>query len=205
MVRTTRVSSNAIARARSAVRAACLVVVAAGPFACSSSSATNGGSVDGGAVDLAFDASYDGAGLACGDAGSLAAMAADPDAGPVDVAVYCLTLINGYRAKAGLAPYWLHDTSSAAMCCAAQEAEQAATTQGHANGGCGWTSQGFCGGGRNPDGTVKASMDWCPKLFYQEGPTGGHYQAMMRPEPRGIMCSFYALSRDSHAIVVDYY
>lgn len=167
---------------------------------------TGASAADAGApFDGAFDASFDGAGLACGDAGTLATMSADPDAGAVDVASYCLTLINGYRAKQGLAPYWLQDTSASAMCCAVAEAERAAIAQGHVNGGCGWKSQGFCGGARNPDGTVKASMDWCPKLFYQEGPTGGHYQAMMRPEPRGIMCSFYALSRDKHAIVVDYY
>jgi hypothetical protein len=183
-----------------------LVAILGSVIACSSSDpGAGGGTHDAGDADLSFDASYDGAGLVCADAGTLAPMAADPDVGPVDVASYCLTLINGYRAKEGLAPYWLRDTSASAMCCAVQEAEQAAISQGHVNGGCGWTSQGFCGGGRNSDGTVKASMDWCPKLFYQEGPSGGHYQAMMRPEPRGIMCSFYALSRDEHAIVVDYY
>ncbi len=191
----------------SSLAALLVFAAAAGMLACSSSSDAAGGNGADGGVDAAapFDASYDGAGLVCGDAGTLAPMSADPDSGPVDVASYCLTLINGYRAQQGLAPYWLKDTSASAMCCATAEAAQAATTKGHVNGGCGWTSQGFCGGGRNPDGTVKASMDWCPKLFFQEGPTGGHYQAMMRPEPRGIMCSFYALSRDQHAIVVDYY
>jgi hypothetical protein len=151
-------------------------------------------------------ASGDGGGtITCDGVGPIYTMASDPDVGAVDVSAYCLGKINGYRAKEGLKPYWLHDTSAAAMCCQAAEAKTAAEIGGHANGGCGWQSQGFCGGGRNPDGNVQASVDWCPRLFFEEGPTGGHYQAMMRVEPRGIMCSFYAVSRDRHSIVVNYY
>ena len=166
-----------------------------GSSATSSSSGSATSQADGG----------DGAGLSCPGAGLVYPMAADPDVGAVDVGAYCLGLINGYRAQMNLAPYWLQDTSAAGICCAEDEAEAAAQAMGHVDGHCGWQSQGFCGGGRNPNGTVQLSMDWCPKLFFQEGPTGGHYQAMMRPAPRGIMCSFYALSRDQHAIVVDYY
>lgn len=141
----------------------------------------------------------------CAGLGPVYTMAADPDVGAIDVSAYCLEQINWYRAMEGLEPYWLEDTSDAAMCCASSEAKLAAAVAGHANGNCGWVSQGFCGGGRNPDGTAAASTEWCPRLFFEEGPSGGHYQAMMRTEPRGIMCSYYALSRDSHAIVVNYY
>jgi len=28
---------------------------------------------------------------------------------------------------------------------------------------------------------------------------------MMDPTPRAVMCSFYAVSRDRHSVVVDYY
>ena len=136
-------------------------------------------------------------------------MAADPNTGAVDVSEYCLGLINEYRAKEGLRPYYLHSKTTEAVCCQAAEAKTAAGIGGHTNGGCGWQSQGLCAGGRNPNGTVKASMDWCPKMFYQEGPaapgSANHYTAMMEENPRGIMCSFYGVSRDKHSIVVNYY
>ena len=148
-------------------------------------------------------------GLTCTGVGSVQAMSADPDTGAVDVSEYCLGVINGYRSQKGLAPYYLQSKAPEAICCQAAEAKTAAETGGHANGGCGWKAQGFCGGGRNPNGTVKASVDYCPKLFYQEGPAvppnSNHYTAMMEPSPRGVMCSFYGVSRDKHSIVVNYY
>lgn len=149
------------------------------------------------------------AGPTCSSAGPIQAMTADPDTGAVDVSAYCLEIINGYRSQKGLAPYYLHSTSIEAACCQAAEAKTAAEAGGHANGKCGWKAQGFCGGGRNPNGTVQGSVDWCPKLFYQEGPaapgSANHYTAMMEEKPRGIMCSFYGVSRDKHSIVVNYY
>lgn len=149
------------------------------------------------------------AGPMCAGAGQVQAMSADPDVGAVDVSEYCLGVINGYRAQKGLEPYYLHSTTTEAVCCQAGEAKTAAETGGHANGSCGWKAQGFCGGGRNPNGTVKASVDYCPKLFFQEGPAvppgANHYTAMMETAPRGVMCSFYAVSRDKHSIVVNYY
>ena len=53
-------------------------------------------------------------------------------------------------------------------------------------------------------------MEWVPKLFYQEmGDTfeesGGHYQAMMRPETRPIACGWYGADRDNHRVVVNYW
>jgi hypothetical protein len=143
--------------------------------------------------------------LTCPGVGAVHAMDQDPDKGAVDVSQYCLTLINGYRAKQGLAPDYLQSATPEAVCCQAEEAKMSAEVGGHASNGCGWQAQGFCGGGRNPNGTVKASIDWCPRLFFEEGPAGGHYQAMMDPTPRGIMCSFYAVSRDEHSILVNYY
>lgn len=148
-------------------------------------------------------------GPTCTGVGPIQAMTADPDIGAVDVSEYCLGIINGYRSQKGLAPYYLQSTSTEAVCCQAAEAKTAAEVGGHANGKCGWKAQGFCGGGRGPSGTVKASVDWCPKLFYQEGPaapgSANHYTAMMEEKPRGIMCSFYGVSRDKHSIVVNYY
>ena len=145
----------------------------------------------------------------CVGVGQVQAMSADPDTGAVDVSEYCLGLINGYRAKKGLKPYYLQSTATEAVCCQAAEAKTAALTGSHANGKCGWQAQGLCAGGRNPDGTVQASMDWCPKLFFAEGPatppSANHYTAMMEEKPRGIMCSFYGVSRDRHSIVVNYY
>jgi hypothetical protein len=149
------------------------------------------------------------AGPSCAGVGQIQAMSADPETGAVDVSEYCLGAINGYRSQKGLPPYYLQSTTTQAVCCQAAEAKTAAETGGHANGGCGWKAQGFCGGGRNPDGTVKASVDYCPRLFFGEGPAtppnSNHYTAMMEPDPRGVMCSFYGVSRDRHAIVVNYY
>ena len=145
----------------------------------------------------------------CAGVGQVQAMSADPSTGAVDVSEYCLGLINGYRAQKGLKPYFLHSTTAEAVCCQAAEAKTAAETGGHANGKCGWQSQGLCAGGRNPNGTVQASMDWCPRLFFAEGPAtppdANHYTAMMEEKPRGIMCSFYGVSRDRHSVVVNYY
>lgn len=145
----------------------------------------------------------------CTGAGQVQAMSADPDSGAVDVSEYCLARINGLRAQKGLEPYYLQSTSTEAVCCQAAEAKTAAEIGGHANGKCGWKAQGFCGGGRNPNGTVKASVDFCPKMFFEEGPaappSANHYTAMMEIAPRGVMCSFYAVSRDRHSIVVNYY
>jgi hypothetical protein len=149
------------------------------------------------------------AGPICAGVGQVQPMSADPDSGAVDVSEYCLGVINGYRSQKGLAPYYLHATTAPAVCCQAAEAKTAAETAGHANGGCGWKAQGFCGGGRNPNGTVKASVDYCPRLFFEEGPatppSSNHYTAMMEPNPRGVMCSFYGVSRDRHSVVVNYY
>jgi hypothetical protein len=149
------------------------------------------------------------AGPTCSGVGQVQPMAADPDTGAVDVSEYCLSVINGYRAQKGLQPYYLHSKTTEAVCCQAAEAKTAAEIGGHTNGGCGWQSQGLCAGGRNPDGTVKGSVEWCPKLFFAEGPaapgSANHYTAMMEEKPRGIMCSFYGVSRDKHSVVVNYY
>ena len=148
-------------------------------------------------------------GPTCAVVGQVQAMTADPNTGAVDVSEYCLELINGYRAQKGLKPYYLHSTAATDVCCQAAEAKTVAESGKHENGKCGWQSQGLCAGGRNPDGTVQGSMDWCPKLFYREGPatppSTNHYTAMMEEKPRGIMCSFYGMSRDRHSIVVNYY
>ena len=136
-------------------------------------------------------------------------MSADPDDGAVDVSEYCHGVINGYRAQTGLEPYYLQSESTKAVCCQAAEAKTAAETSGHANGGCCLKAQGLCGGGRNPNGTVKDSVDYCPKLFYQEGlavlPSSNHYTAMMEISPRGVKCSFYGAAREKLAIAVNYY
>ncbi len=138
----------------------------------------------------------------------LASLDDDPDQGYIDVTDFCLELINEYRAMEGLEPYTAHADG---VCCSAQEAHQAWLDDTHHNGDyCDWSAQGAAGGGRNPNGTARASMEWVPRLFYQEmGDTfeesGGHYQAMMRPEPRPIACGWYGADRDNHRVVVNYW
>ncbi len=145
------------------------------------------------------------AGKVCGaDVGTIWGISKDPNSGAVDVSQPCLNKINEYRKTKNLKPYWLRTGKE---CCESREAKAAAIKDGHALLGCGGTSysQAYCGGGRNPNGTVAKSVPWCPKLIFDEGPTGGHYQAMMRTAPRAISCSYYAINRDKHAILINYY
>lgn len=186
------------------------VVLMLSAAACSDSGTDDsaGGGVAGGGTGETVSSGTGSSGqptLTCDGVGPVYLMADDPDTGAVDISEYCLGRINYYRAKEGLQPYFLKSTTPEALCCQAAEAKTAAEIGGHANGGCGWQAQGFCGGGRNPDGNVQASVDWCPRLFFEEGPTGGHYQGMMGVTPRAVMCSYYAVSRDKHSIVVNYY
>ncbi|WP_299554208.1 CAP domain-containing protein [Seonamhaeicola sp.] len=141
----------------------------------------------------------------CAD-GAMQLMADDPYCGYVDVGEFAVNLINEYRAKHNLPPYV---RAIEYELCAAREARLAVENGvPHWNDGCGWRSQGSTGGGRGGDdssGTVEKSVAWVPKLFYQEGPNGGHYQAMMEKRSRGVAVGYYAIDRDSHRIVVNYY
>ncbi len=138
----------------------------------------------------------------------LAPLAADPDEGYIDVTEFCVAEINMYRAMEGLEPYTIKEDGK---CCSAQEAHQALVDDTHHNGDyCDGSSQGAAGGGRNPNGTAEASVAWVPRMFYREkGDTfeesGGHYQGMMRPEPRPVACGWYAEDRDNHRVLVNYW
>ena len=146
-------------------------------------------------------------GVVCDDI-ELMPMADDPDEGYIDITDFCLAEINTYRAMEGLEPYTKKQDG---LCCSAREAHQAVLDGTPHNGDyCDWQAQGSAGGGRNPNGTAQASVEWVPRLFWREKgdsfeDSGGHYQAMMRPETREIACGFYAESRDSHRVVVNYW
>ncbi|WP_353777488.1 CAP domain-containing protein [Winogradskyella sp. 3972H.M.0a.05] len=138
--------------------------------------------------------------------GEMQLMSDDPYCGYVDVGEYCVNQINMYRAMHGLPPYV---RAVEYELCAAREARLALENGTfHWNDGCGWVSQGAAGGGRggdDSDGTVEKSVWWVPKLFYEEGPNGGHYQAMMQENSRFVTCGYYAIDRDSHGIIINYY
>ncbi|MEM7187444.1 MAG: CAP domain-containing protein [Bacteroidota bacterium] len=141
----------------------------------------------------------------CND-GVMQLMADDPYCGYVDVGEYATNRINEFRSMHDLPPFVRaveHEL------CAAREARLALENGTvHWSDGCGWRSQGSAGGGRGGDeseGTVEKSVWWVPKLFYEEGPEGGHYQAMMTERSRGVAVGYYAIDRDSHVIVVNYY
>ncbi|MEM7155224.1 MAG: CAP domain-containing protein [Myxococcota bacterium] len=166
------------------------------------------GTLDDGSMDDDADAGADaGAMLSCEEV-TLAPLDEDPDQGFIDVTDFCLEEINRYRAMEGLEPFTIQED---ARCCSALEARQAWLDGTHHNGDyCDWRAQGAAGGGRNPNGDARKSMEWVPRLFYQEkGDTfeesGGHYQAMMRPEPRPIACGWYGHDRDNHRVVVNYW
>ena len=141
----------------------------------------------------------------CND-GLMQWMPDDPYCGYVDVGAYATNQINSYRALHDLPPYV---RAVEYELCAAREARLALENGTvHWSDGCGWKSQGAAGGGRggdDSDGTVQRSVWWVPKLFYEEGPDGGHYQAMMEERSRGVAVGYYAIDRDSHVIVVNYY
>lgn len=141
----------------------------------------------------------------CGD-GKMQLMEGDPYCGYVDIGQHCVELINFYRAKEGLQPFVRAPEYES---CAAREARLAVESgKAHFSDGCGWRAQASTGGGRGGDdspGTVEKSVNWAPKLIYQEGPEGGHYQGMMTEEARGVACGYYALNRDSHRIIINYY
>ena len=141
----------------------------------------------------------------CAD-GVLQVMEDDPYCGYVDVGCHCVELINHYRSLHGLEPYVRMPERDA---CTAREARLAAEQgRSHYNDGCGWRAQASAGGGRGGDdssGTVERSVDWLPYLIYREGPSGGHYQGMMREEVRGVSCSYYAIDRDTHRTFINYY
>ncbi len=141
----------------------------------------------------------------CGE-GQMQLMSDDPFCGYVDVGQYGVNQINEYRAKHGLPPYV---RAIEYELCAAREARLAVENGAfHWSDGCGWKSQGAAGGGRGGDdseGTVEKSIWWVPKLFYQEGPEGGHYQAMMEERSRRVAVGYFAIDRDHHGVVVNYY
>lgn len=138
--------------------------------------------------------------------GKMQLMADDPYCGYVDVGEYATNRINEFRALHGLPPFV---RAVEYELCAAREARLALENGTvHWSDGCGWVSQGAAGGGRggdDSDGSVEKSIWWVPKLFYEEGPEGGHYQAMMTERSRGVTAGYYALDRDHHVIVINYY
>ena len=164
--------------------------------------------------DIDDDSGGDSNGVDGGDSGlvcdhiKLIAMDEDPDEGYIDITDFCVAELNKYRAVENLEPYTVKEDG---RCCSAREAHQAWVEGGYHNGDyCDWVSQGAAGGGRNPNGTAKKSVEWVPRLFWGERgdsyeDSGGHYQAMMRPETREVACGFYAANRDEHRIVVNYW
>lgn len=136
---------------------------------------------------------------------SLYALHSDPNTGFVDITDFALSEINKYRRRHGLRPYWKAGISR--IYGAALDAFYALyyNRPHYISPGYGTVSQGSTGGGRGRYGTVKQSVAWAPRLFYREGPRGGHYQAMMRRRPRAIAAGYYAKDRNNHRIIINYY
>jgi len=141
----------------------------------------------------------------CND-GAMQLMADDSYCGYADVGRYATNRINEFRTLHGLPPFV---RAVEYELCAAREARPALENGTvHWSDDCGWVSQGAAGGGRGgdgSDGSIEKSIWWVPKLFYEEGPDGGHYQAMMTERSRGVAVGYYAIDRDHHVIVVNYY
>jgi hypothetical protein len=138
--------------------------------------------------------------------GVIQAMVDDALCGYADVGCYCVDQINSWRAQEGLQPYVRLEEYEA---CASREARLALEAgQAHYNDDCGWRAQASSGGGRGGEGspgTIEKSVWWLPRLIYGEGPDGGHYQGMMTERVRGVSCGYYAVDRDQHRIIINYY
>lgn len=138
--------------------------------------------------------------------GVIQPMADDASCGYADIGGYCLEQINYWRAKEGLEPFVRLEEFEA---CAAREARLALEAgKPHFGDDCGWRAQASSGGGRGGDGsngTIEKSVWWLPKLIFDEGPEGGHYQGMMTERVRGVSCGYFSRDRDEHRIIINYY
>ncbi|MEM7324655.1 MAG: hypothetical protein AAF531_16310 [Actinomycetota bacterium] len=138
--------------------------------------------------------------------GVIQPMADDKACGYADIGGYCLEQINYWRAQEGLEPFVRLEEFEA---CAAREARLALDAgRPHYSDNCGWRAQASSGGGRGGDGsagTIEKSVWWLPKLIFDEGPEGGHYQGMMTERVRGVSCGYFARNRDEHRIIINYY
>ncbi|MEM9651025.1 MAG: CAP domain-containing protein [Actinomycetota bacterium] len=138
--------------------------------------------------------------------GVIQPMADDKTCGYADIGGYCLEQINYWRAQEGLEPFVRLEEFEA---CAAREARRAVdAARPHYSDNCGWRAQASSGGGRGGDGsagTIEKSVWWLPKLIFDEGPEGGHYQGMMTERVRGVSCGYFARNRDEHRIIINYY
>ncbi len=133
-------------------------------------------------------------------------MADDASCGYADIGGYCLEQINHWRAQKGLQPFVRLEEFEA---CAAREARLALEAgKPHFSDDCGWRAQASSGGGRGGEGsagTIEKSVWWLPKLIFDEGPDGGHYQGMMTERVRGVSCGYFSRNRDEHRIIINYY
>ena len=138
--------------------------------------------------------------------GVIQPMADDATCGYADIGGYCLEQINYWRAQEGLAPFVRLEEFEA---CAAREARLALEAgRSHFSDGCGWRAQASSGGGRGGEGsngTIEKSVWWLPKLIFDEGPAGGHYQGMMTERVRGVACGYFSRNREEHRIIINYY
>ncbi len=163
---------------------------------------TTGGA--GGVVGERPDGAGNPAGI-CLD-GVIQPMADDASCGYADIGGYCLEQINHWRAQEGLEPFVRLEEFEA---CAAREARLALEAgKAHFSDNCGWRAQASSGGGRGGEGsngTIEKSVWWLPKLIFDEGPDGGHYQGMMTERVRGVACGYFASDRDAHRIIINYY
>lgn len=100
----------------------------------------------------------------------------------------CVATMNEYRKAAGLAPYarWAENET----CTASQAASDGALRQPHgAFGKCGENAQTECPGWPGPPGTM---IPKCLKSMMDEGPGGGHHDAIVNPKYTKVSCGFAA-------------
>jgi hypothetical protein len=124
-----------------------------------------------------------GSGTSGGDTTGTSGTASTNDGSAADV---CVATINQFRATKGLSP--LARWSATEACADGQAANDGSTNAAHgAFGKCGEVAQNECPGWPAPAATT---IPKCLQAMWNEGPGGGHYEAMSSRLYTKVACGF---------------
>lgn len=112
----------------------------------------------------------------------------------------CVAEINRYRATLGVAPVQRWRATEA--CTDDQARKDGVSKQAHgAFGGCQEWEQCECPGWDGPPDDMIVS---CLRAMWDEGPGGGHHDAMANPENRYVSCGFHVAADGSYWAIQNY-
>jgi hypothetical protein len=113
----------------------------------------------------------------------------------------CLTRLNEYRARVGVAP--LSMQSDRSSCADAQARSDAGTRKAHgAFGQCRESSQNEC---PSWSGSLDEVVDRCLAMMFAEGPQGGHYENITDRNVRSVACGVFSGGAGEIWMVQDFF